>query len=133
MTGDKLPSSAPRTLHRVDLDRSEYDPTGDQREEVTDLAEANVISSLIPASVPPRHHPVLDLDVPAHLVPSSTPGHSHLYIDHEVPDEEFWKVCDALAEAGILQGGYVSASKARGYTSVRLPWVKKPQPEGGPS
>lgn len=129
MTDLTLPSNARRTLHKVDLNRDgEYKEGGDGREVVTDLSEANVVSSIVPrpSGMSERaHRPVLDLDIPAFLVPSSTPGHSHLYIDHEVPDEVFWRLCDALAEAGILQGGYVSASKSRGYTSVRLPWIKK--------
>ena len=129
MTDLTLPSNARRTLHKVDLTRDgEYKEGDDGREVVTDLSEANVVSSLapdFPTVVYPWHRPVLDLDIPAFLVPSSTPGHSHLYIDHEVPDEVFWRLCDALAEAGILQEGYVSASKSRGYTSVRLPWIKK--------
>ena len=129
MTDHTLPSNARRTLHKVDLTRDgEYKEVTEGREVVTDLSEANVVSSLapdFPAAVSPWHRPVLDLDIPAFLVPSSTPGHSHLYIDHEVPDDVFWRLCDALAEAGILQEGYVSASKSRGYTSVRLPWIKK--------
>ena len=28
-------------------------------------------------------------------------------------------------EANVISSGYVAACKARGYTSVRLPWVKK--------
>lgn len=131
MTENKLPSSAPRTLHQVDLSRDEYDADNEAREVVADLTEANVVSSIArrPDSTPPRHFPVLDIDIPAFLVPSSTPGHSHLYIDHEVSDEVYWRLCDVLAEAGILQPGYVGASKSRGYTSVRLPWVKKSAPE----
>lgn len=129
MTDHTLPSNARRTLHKVDLTRDgEYKGGTEGREVVTDLSEANVVSSLapdFPTVVSPWHRPVLDLDIPAFLVPSSTPGHSHLYIDHEVPDDVFWRLCDALAEAGILQEGYVSASKSRGYTSVRLPWIKK--------
>jgi hypothetical protein len=30
-----------------------------------------------------------------------------------------------LGKVGILEQGYVNASLERGYTSVRLPWVKK--------
>lgn len=124
-----LPSNARRTLHKVDLTRDgEYKEGAEGCVVVTDLSEANVVSSIVPrpSGMSERtHRPVLDLDIPAFLVPSSTPGHSHLYIDHEVPDEAFWRLCDALAEAGILQEGYVAASKSRGYTSVRLPWIKK--------
>jgi len=129
MSDHQLPSRARRTLHKVNLERDgEYKEGDEGREVVTELSEANVVSSIVPrpSEMSERtHRPVLDLDIPAFLVPSSTPGHSHLYIDHDVPDDVFWRLCDALAEAGILQEGYVSASKSRGYTSVRLPWIKK--------
>ena len=32
---------------------------------------------------------------------------------------------EAMAAAGIVQHGYVNASKKRGFTALRLPWVKK--------
>ena len=123
-----LPSSAPRTLHKALLEQDDYTADTQARVVVTDIAEANVISSLIPMIGTKRHYPVLDIDVPAVLVPSSTPGHSHLYIDQSVDDEDYWVLCEALAKVGILQPGYVSASKERGYTSVRLPWIKKGDP-----
>ncbi len=34
---------------------------------------------------------------------------------------------DALAYAGIIEPGYAEASKARGFSAVRLPWVSKPE------
>ena len=126
-----LPSDAPRTLHVANLAGDDYEQGGEDRPATEDLAAANVISSISRGEVPahvggrPRHWPVLDLDIPAVLVPSSTPGHSHLYLDVEMNDEQFWAMCDALVEAGVLQPGYVSACKSRGYTSVRLPWVRK--------
>lgn len=72
------------------------------------------------------HRPVLDLDFPAHVVPSSTPGHGHLYLDKVLKWSDYVKVLEVLGEVGILEPGYVSASIAREFTSVRLPWVKKP-------
>ena len=71
------------------------------------------------------HKPVLDLDFPAKLLDSSTPGHHHLLIDKEMSWEQYVKMLDVLAEVGILQQGYVNASKERKFTCVRLPWVKK--------
>lgn len=71
------------------------------------------------------HAPVIDLDLPCMLVPSTTPGHYHLYIDQIIPQEKFWKLLDALVEADLVEPGYASASKARGYSAVRAPHVKK--------
>jgi len=31
----------------------------------------------------------------------------------------------ALAEAGVIEEGYLKASLERGHTALRLPWVKK--------
>ena len=125
MNWSDLPSQEPRTLHVAELEpnRSDYNPAAD-RATTTDIAVANVISSIATDGTG-LHYPVLDLDIPAHLVPSSTPGNTHLYIDLPLTPESLWAICDALAEAGVLQPGYVAACKARGYTSVRLPWVKK--------
>lgn len=129
-----------RTLHKADLSTTDYKSGTTDRPTVA-VGEANVISSIasretpVPMDsstreVPPEaaaltHWPVIDIDVPAHLVPSSTPGHSHLYIDVPVPGEQYWALLEALADAGIVQPGYVGACWSRGYTSVRLPWVRK--------
>ena len=78
------------------------------------------------------HTPVLDMDIPATLVPSSTPGKNHLYLNAPMTWDQYCKLLDVLAEVGILEPGYVSASKARGFTAVRLPWIQKPVPVGDP-
>ncbi len=75
------------------------------------------------------HRPVLDIDFPVHVVPSSTPGHFHLYLDKQMAAPAYMRLLDALAEAGIIEPGYAKVSNARGYTSVRLPWIKKPEPQ----
>ena len=125
-----LPSAEPRTLHVANLTTSDYDT--EIGRPVADIETANVVSSIMRGHTPTpggggtgHHLPVLDLDVPAVLIPSSTDGHWHLYLDVQVPDAAYWPMLEALATAGVLEGGYVRASKARGYTSVRLPWVKK--------
>ena len=139
MTERTLPGDVPRTLHQANLG-DDYKPGGEDRP-VVGIEDANVVSSIQARStatpVDPdggdlpyalefeTHYPVLDIDIPAHLVPSSTPGHSHLYIDAPLTGRQLWALCDALAEVGILQPGYVRACKTRGYTSVRLPWVRK--------
>ena len=116
----------PRKYHKVDFSREGgYEEPEVKREEVP-LKLANVISSL---GTDGLHYPVLDLDIPAYLVPSSTPGHSHLYLNIEIDADTYFELLDVLSGAGILESGYVAASEARGYSSVRLPWVKKD--EGG--
>ena len=121
----QLPSLAPRTLHTVEFTDS-Y--PGNEPEMVNDIAKANLISSIDPGTQPgdpATHRPVLDLDFPAALVPSSTPGHFHLYLDVEISDDDYWRMLYALADAGVLEHGYVRACQSRGFTSVRLPWIKK--------
>ena len=88
--------------------------------------EAEVVTSLDLDTF--MHRPVLDLDMPAELLPSSTPEHFHLYIDKPMTLTKYAKLLHALADAGIIEEGYAAASIERGYTSARLPWVKKPEP-----
>lgn len=88
-----------------------------------DPAAANLIGSLCTNG---RHAPVLDLDFPAQLVASSTPGHFHLYLDTQLTTEQYFKLLDVLAEVGILEAGFVDASKYRGASMVRKPGVLKP-------
>ncbi len=71
------------------------------------------------------HRPVIDLDLPAQLVPSSTPGHHHLYIDKPMAWDVYMRLLVALADAGLVERGYVGATERRGYSAVRLPWVRK--------
>lgn len=85
--------------------------------------EADIIASRIAGS--DMHTIMLDIDLPAILVPSATPGNSHLYIDHPVSWDKLSNLLDALADAGVIQPGYAAASKARGYTALRLPWKPK--------
>ena len=93
------------------------------------LDGANLVSSIrkdtLPGEEGDRHAVLLDLDVPAFLIPSSTPGHSHLYINKALEQDKYFKLLDVLAECGILEQGYVDASKSQGGTFLRLPWVKK--------
>lgn len=107
----------------------------DEREEASIIEGANVVSSRIvqepnpwfdlDLKPTPMHAVLLDLDVPAYLVPSSREGHSHLYIDVPVQEEAYFKLLDALAECQIIERGYAAASKKKGGTFLRLPWVKK--------
>lgn len=93
-----------------------------------DIEKGNAITSLVAGDVT-KHKVIIDLDIPAKLIDSSTPGHHHLYIDHQMTKEAYFKLLDALVEAGLVESGYVGASERRGYTAVRLPWVEKTQEE----
>lgn len=102
----------------------------EQREPAKDIAEANISTSIREDVGDPFADPVhallIDLDIPAWLVPSSTPGHSHLYVDVAIQQSAYFRLLDALADAGVIQRGYADSSKARGGTALRLPWIKKP-------
>lgn len=98
------------------------------------IEDANVIISRtlpgpwVDPDIPVRylkHKVIVDIDMPVKVIESSTPGHSHLYIDVDVTWKQFMKLLDALVDAGIVQAGYRDASSARGFTALRLPWIKK--------
>lgn len=127
-------------------DSAEMAP-GDDREEVTNLNDAHVVSSLMnpqpeenpllaifdtldgkdPVGTGPKHVFMIDVDHPVHVVDSSTPGHHHIYI--EVPggvsDSLYWPAVRALADAGVIEKGYARVSEERGHTDLRLPWIHK--------
>lgn len=67
------------------------------------------------------HQPVIDFDLPVRLVPSGTPGNSHLYIQRAIPFEDYLRILEAFASAGIVQWGYHDATRERGFGSVRHP------------
>lgn len=71
------------------------------------------------------HKPQLDLDISNEYRHSSTPGHGHLQIDVEIPWEKYVQWLELSAELGIVQHGWVKASKKRGFTALRKPGVKK--------
>lgn len=105
----------------------------DNRVEATITEGANLVSSnqvngWLSPQLSEYHAVLLDLDVPAFLVPSTRPGHSHLYIDVAVPEEKYFALIDQLADCGVIERGYANASKKKGGTFLRLPWVKKGDP-----
>ncbi len=121
-------------LHKVTRweDDSEVTFGAEEREQAPDIRDANVSTSLR-MDVEGMHAVLLDIDVPAALIPSSTPGHSHLYVDVCVPQDTYFRMLDAIADAGVIQRGFVNASKSRGGTSLRLPWVRKSDANQGPA
>jgi hypothetical protein len=90
---------------------------------VKDPKNANLISSEVAGTL--THKPILDIDLPCKLISSTHAGHHHLYIDKVLSWETYVELLNALAKCGIIQDGYRNASKARGFSSVRLPWIKK--------
>ncbi len=67
------------------------------------------------------HFPCFDLDYGAKLVPSQTLGHYHLYLNRPIPWRDYKKVLDVFAKVGLLEKGYVDASKKNGFTALRPP------------
>lgn len=101
---------------------------------LADIDEANVVTSEnwyyeeIREKNPNYDHvhlPVLDLDCRHTYIPSTTPGHGHLLLDVALNQEQFENLLNVLAECGILDYGYAKASLTRGYSAVRLPWIRK--------
>ena len=98
------------------------------RRRVADPAEANVFSSLLAGQEgveDPLHTVAIDLDHRARLVPSSTEDHGHLYIDKVMPWSDYLKLLRVMAEVGLVEPGYVSASERRLATHLRMPWEAK--------
>lgn len=95
-------------------------------DESASIEDAELISSLQSNG---KHKPLLDIDFEAITIPSTTPGHCHLYINKELDWKSYQKLLNVLADVGIIEHGYRGASLARGYSALRLPWVKKKEDE----
>lgn len=118
----------PIVLEHEGYERNEY-----AHKEVWNVDQADVVISETHGvdfvTGKPVHRLVIDLDGPHQYYESTTEGHGHLYFDNDLSWEACTEILDVLAKHGIVQPGYVKASKARGYSAVRLPWIKKPQRE----
>lgn len=97
------------------------------REVASSMGDADVVTSMRLGSNPARHDLLIDIDRPCWLIPSTTPGHYHLYVSVKggIDPTVYGKLLDALANANVIEVGYAGASQARGFTSVRLPWIQK--------
>lgn len=96
----------------------------------TDITNANIITSKC-ADQPGKHRPVLDIDFGARLIPSTQDGRFHLYLDNVVLDDANYRLLlITLSAVGIISQAYANHSLRRGYTAVRLPWVKKQLGDG---
>ena len=103
-------------------------PGAEQNNAYVPWTEADCVISEVNTFGAKRHAPVIDLDLPVRLIPSTTPGHFHLYIDRLMSAEDMFDLLDTMARVGLVEPGYAEVSRARGYSSVRLPWVKKDVP-----
>lgn len=117
-------SKTPIVLEDGDYERNEY-----AHERVYNLNEADVVLS---KTITGKHRLVIDLDSPHQYYPSTTEGHGHLYFDTELEWDACIEILEVLAKHGIVQEGYAKASRARGYSAVRLPWIKKAERETKP-
>lgn len=100
-----------------------FDQPGTAPAEIAPADRANVISSTTGRRC--RQAPVIDLDVPHTYVPSDTPGHAHLYLDSEMHDGKVLALMAVLRWTGVIERGHWRGFRRRGYSAVRLPWVRK--------
>jgi hypothetical protein len=121
-----------QALARTDFSNSANGDYGNDHEGVADLADANLITSIVDAGPLSHlgrdcadHKVVIDVDLPVTMIESSTPGHCHLFIDKAMDWPTYLALLEALAAAGIIEPGYLNAARRRGHTAVRLPWVRK--------
>ena len=90
--------------------------------------DAQVVSSEVRGSYSlggDEHIVALDIDHEAWLIPSTNPGHSHLYVAVTCQWNKYVKFLEAAADIGLVEPGYVAASKRRGATYLRVPWLQK--------
>jgi hypothetical protein len=92
-----------------------------------DLAKADVITSVVADKFGKAiHKPVIDIDFPVKALPSTNPEHSHLYIDKELTWDQYQELLEVMVKVGLVEPGYLSASRERGFTAVRKPGKLKP-------
>lgn len=118
---DLYEGRTPRSLRvtHEDCNGQTYCSCGEEPVESVD--DANLVCSDVPFTDGKLHRPVIDLDFECKLLPSATPGHYHLYLDRAVTTGQFDAVLIAMAEAGLVERGYASSFRNRGYTAVRHP------------
>ena len=119
---DDVPGTLDRVLMGIDL-VSGSSGTADPPQYAPSDGSPNVATSLTHQG---WQAPVLDIDVPCTYVPSSTPGHGHLYIDHQMTLDQYRRLIEVMVEVGIVEKGFLYSLEQRGFTCVRLPWIKKP-------
>lgn len=124
----KVPGTLKRILMGIDLQGDsggDYAPYAPYQKAPED-GSPNIATSL---TYDGWQAPTLDIDIPCEFVPSTTPGHGHLYIDKPMSYDDYVYLVEALVHVGIVEQGVLYSLKQRGFTGVRLPWIKKPEPE----
>lgn len=119
-SGEYIDNGGPLHMQAA-VDSREYMYNGGPLYEPNFDHPANLLSSLHDDGF---HRPALDVDIEMVVRPSKTPGHCHV----EFPTlaltwVDYCNLLDALATAGIVEHGYVRASKRRGQTLLRTPAV----------
>lgn len=127
-----VPGAIRRVLRKADFTKSPYGQGEDLP--IVEVDEANIMTSEVQDGPDflgsgPLHAPVIDLDLPCVLLASTTPGHFHLIIDKAITWDNYLSILYAMVRAGIVEEGFLNSSKSRGYTAIRLPWVKKEDSE----
>lgn len=90
------------------------------------LPQANLILSKKHSDIfHDRHVLMLDLDTAHAYIPSSTSGHGHLIINADLTYLEMVEILEVLEKYGIIQHGFLEATKKSRTASLRLPWIKK--------
>lgn len=115
-------------------DSTTFDENGhsplDDIAETEDINAADIVSSEAKPleGFTSKHMVMFDVDIPMEVIESSTPGHYHVYFPGTgVGKDALFYLLAELSNCGIVEPGYVAASKARGFTALRLPWVRKEQ------
>jgi hypothetical protein len=95
----------------------------------TDMHDANCVSSAIQEDGVPeherRHIVAVDVDHKVVSLSSGTEGHHHLYIDVPMTWEKYEALLVAMVDCGIVEPGYLEASRIRRATFLRVPWIPK--------
>lgn len=123
---DMLPARGPIT-------QSYDDGTGEEILEPVDLGVAHSVANMLTSIRADdigrygisRHRLVLDLDYPHEYVASSTDGHGHLVIDTELTLGNLLEILEVLSRHGIIESGFYEFTKARGFSSIRMPGQTK--------
>ena len=106
----------------LDCEADGYNDPG-PRPRTKSLRRATLASSGMPHAG--MHYPMLDVDHHVEVYASSTPGKHHIYIGQGLPWKQYLDLLHALVMAGLVEEGFVRASEERGYSTLRLPWVRK--------
>jgi hypothetical protein len=72
------------------------------------------------------HKPVIEMDTPVYVTTSENGTHQ-VYIDKMMPWMQYRLLLWVLATCGIVDRNHYVETVRRGYSLIRLPWVKRPE------